>query len=86
MLEIRTILAPTDFSDHAEPAVRYACGLAERLGATCTCSTSCPRSSRPGPTRDVPGPAARTTTARPRPALDALGRVLDPSWGTPRRS
>ena len=33
MIEIRTILAPTDFSPHAEKAVRYACGLAERLGA-----------------------------------------------------
>jgi nucleotide-binding universal stress UspA family protein len=34
VLEIRAILAPTDFSRHAEGAVRYACGLAERLGAT----------------------------------------------------
>lgn len=34
MLEIRAILAPTDFSRHSEAAVRYACGLAKRLGAT----------------------------------------------------
>lgn len=34
MIEIRTILAPTDFSAHAEGALRFACGLAERLGAT----------------------------------------------------
>ena len=33
MVEIRKILAPTDFSEHAENAVRYACGLAERLDA-----------------------------------------------------
>ena len=33
MIAIRRILAPTDFSAHAENAVRYACGLAERLGA-----------------------------------------------------
>ena len=33
MIEIRSILAPTDFSAHSEQAVRYACGLAERLGA-----------------------------------------------------
>ena len=33
MIEIRSILAPTDFSAHSEKAVRYACGLAERLGA-----------------------------------------------------
>ena len=34
MLEIRTILAPTDFSRHSESALRYACALAERLGAS----------------------------------------------------
>lgn len=33
MIEIRTILAPTDFSKHAEAALRYACGLAEKFGA-----------------------------------------------------
>ena len=33
MIAIRKILAPTDFSPHAETAVRYACGLAERLGS-----------------------------------------------------
>lgn len=31
MIEIRKILAPTDFSPHAAKAVRYACRLAERL-------------------------------------------------------
>jgi universal stress protein A len=34
VLAIRTILAPTDFSRHAEVALLYACGLSERLGAT----------------------------------------------------
>lgn len=33
MLQIHRILAPTDFSRHADGAVRYACGLAERFGA-----------------------------------------------------
>jgi nucleotide-binding universal stress UspA family protein len=33
MLPIRKILAPTDFSKHAEGAVRAACELAEKLGA-----------------------------------------------------
>ena len=33
VIEIRSILAPTDFSAHSEQAVRYACGLAERLGS-----------------------------------------------------
>lgn len=31
--QIGRILAPTDFSRHADVAVRYACGLAHRLGA-----------------------------------------------------
>jgi nucleotide-binding universal stress UspA family protein len=34
LLEIRSILAPTDFSHHAEAALRYAAALAERLDAT----------------------------------------------------
>ncbi len=34
MVEIRTILAPTDFSHHAEAALRFACGLAEKFGAS----------------------------------------------------
>ena len=33
MLQIDRILAPTDFSTHSEGAVRFACELAERLGA-----------------------------------------------------
>ena len=33
MIEISSILAPTDFSTHSERAVRYACQLAERLNA-----------------------------------------------------
>ncbi len=33
MIEISSILAPTDFSSHSERAVWYACQLAERLNA-----------------------------------------------------
>ncbi len=33
MLDIRSILAPTDFSEHAQVAVRYACSLAARFDA-----------------------------------------------------
>ena len=32
-MEIRHILAPTDFSDHSKQALAYALGLAKRLGA-----------------------------------------------------
>jgi nucleotide-binding universal stress UspA family protein len=34
LLNIRAILAPTDFSHHAESALRYACQLAGQFGAT----------------------------------------------------
>lgn len=33
MLSMSRILAPTDFSSHSEGSVRFACELAERLGA-----------------------------------------------------
>lgn len=33
MVRVRTILVPTDFSEPADAAWRYACGLAERLGS-----------------------------------------------------
>ncbi|MBY0514481.1 MAG: universal stress protein, partial [Gemmataceae bacterium] len=33
MIAVRRVLAPTDFSDNAAPAVRYAAGLAEKFGA-----------------------------------------------------
>jgi universal stress protein A len=33
MLQIRRVLAPTDFSSHSEGSVRFGCELADRLGA-----------------------------------------------------
>lgn len=33
MIAIRRVLVPTDFSDHATPAVRYAAELADKFGA-----------------------------------------------------
>jgi universal stress protein A len=36
MVAIRRVLAPTDFSDSSEPAVRYAAELAEKFGAELT--------------------------------------------------
>jgi nucleotide-binding universal stress UspA family protein len=34
VIEIKHILAPTDFSAHSEAAVRFGCQFAERLGST----------------------------------------------------
>ena len=97
MIEIRTILAPTDFSPHAEKAVRYACGLAERLGAELhllhVLSEIVP--AGPDPMLDA-GPAARVLPgdrgavardARPArstpPGARPDGRQTAVRWGSP---
>jgi nucleotide-binding universal stress UspA family protein len=33
MIEIKSILVPTDFSEHSRQAIKYACALAERFSA-----------------------------------------------------
>ena len=85
MLEIQSILAPTDFSHHAQAALRYACGLAERFGATLHLLHVLPEASMPlGPDPMLsmaPGPEFyRESEAA---SAEALARALDPSWGTP---
>jgi universal stress protein A len=68
VIEIKSILAPTDFSPHSEQAVRYACRLAERLDSELhllhVLSEIVPA-----------GPDER--------AQETLDRSLDPSWGKP---
>lgn len=84
MVEIRTILAPTDFSSHAVAAVRYACGLAERFGATLhllhVLSEVVPVGPDPILTPVLPPEFYRESE---RDAREALGTLLDPSWGRP---
>jgi len=87
MLEIRSILAPTDFSHHAEAALRYACALAERFGSTLHLLHVLPEANVPmGPDpmlSTVPGPEFyRDSEAA---SMEALSRALDPSWGQPAR-
>lgn len=85
MLTIRKILAPTDFSPHAERAVRSACELAERFGATLHLLHILPDIIAPI------GPDPSLVTALPNEyyrqaevdSLAALRKVVDPSWGTP---
>jgi nucleotide-binding universal stress UspA family protein len=89
MLEIRSILAPTDFSEHAARALRYAAGLAERLGATLHLIHVLPDVVPMAP--DLVGGAPDMVIAPALPpeyyreteaeSREALGRVLDPSWG-----
>jgi universal stress protein A len=83
MLEIRSILAPTDFSEHVKPALRYAVGLAERFGATLHLIHVLPDIVPSGPDLMIapalPPEYYRDTEAE---SLEALKGVLDPSWGS----
>jgi nucleotide-binding universal stress UspA family protein len=84
VIEIRTILAPTDFSRHSETAVRYACALAERLGATLhllhVLSEVMPVGPDPMLAPVLPPEFYRETEEASR---EALARLPDPSWGKP---
>ena len=84
MIAIRKILAPTDFSPHAETAVRYACGLAERLGSELhllhVLSEVVPAGPDPMLTPVMPPEYYKETEEQSRATL---GRLLDPSWGEP---
>jgi universal stress protein A len=83
MLEIRSILAPTDFSPHANAAVRFAVGLAERFGATLhlihvlnpVMSVMPDGMIAPA----LPADFYRDMEAESHAALE---RALDPSWGS----
>jgi nucleotide-binding universal stress UspA family protein len=84
VVEIRKILAPTDFSAHAENAVRFACALAERLGAELhllhILSEIVPTGPDPLLTPVLPPEYYRESETQSR---QALAKLLEPSWGTP---
>jgi universal stress protein A len=82
--EIRSILAPTDFSTHSERAVRYACRLAERLNCSLhllhVLSEILPAGPDPLMMPVMPPEYYSENEARAQQTLD---RLLDPRWGTP---
>jgi universal stress protein A len=84
VIEIRSIMAPTDFSAHSEESVRYACGLAERLGAALhlvhILSEILPVGPDPLLMPVMPPEYYKENEDR---ARESLGRLLDPGWGTP---
>jgi nucleotide-binding universal stress UspA family protein len=84
VLEIKSILAPTDFSTHSERAVRYACQLAERLGATLhllhVLSEILPAGPDPLLMPAMPAQYYKENEDR---ARETLGRLIDPGWGKP---
>lgn len=85
VIEIQTILAPTDFSAHSEQAVRYACGLAARLGSELhllhILSEILPAGPDPILMPVMPPEYYQENEAR---AKETLTRLLDPAWGSPR--
>ena len=85
MIAIRSILAPTDFSAHSEEAVRYACGLADRLGAELhlvhILSEFLPAGPDPLLMPVMPPEYYQENEDR---AQETLGGLLDPAWGAPR--
>ena len=84
MLEIRTILAPTDFSVHSVKALKYACGLAERFNAEIhllhVLSDFVPAGPDPLLTPVLPPDFYTESETQ---SLATLDKALDPSWGKP---
>lgn len=84
MIEIRKILAPTDFSAHATQAVRYACSLAERFGAELhllhVLSDIIPAGPDPMLTPVLPPEFYTESEAQSRATL---ARTIEPAWGKP---
>ena len=84
MIEIRSILAPTDFSDHAQTAVRYACALAEKFGARLhllhVLSDIIPAGPDPMLAPVLPPEYYRESEEA---SLAALKDLLKPEWGRP---
>ena len=84
VVEIHAILAPTDFSVHSERSVRYACGLAARLGSELhlvhILSEILPAGPDPLLMPVMPPQYYKENEER---AKETLGRWLDPAWGSP---
>ena len=84
VIEIKSILAPTDFSAHSEQAVRYACRLAERLGSELhllhVLSEILPAGPDPLLMPVMPAQFYKENEDR---AHETLDRSLDPAWGKP---
>ena len=83
-MPIRTILAPTDFSHHAEAALKYAFGLAEAFGATVHLLHVLGEPIPLGPDPMIP-PVFGADFYRESEAasIEALKRVARHDWGTP---
>ncbi len=85
MITIRTILAPTDFSAHANEAVRYACGLATKLEATLHLLNVLPDIVPAGPDLMLaPSLPPEFYEQSEEQASQQLRDLIDASWGKPK--
>jgi nucleotide-binding universal stress UspA family protein len=85
VIEISSILAPSDFSTHSERAVQYACQLAERLYTPLhllhVLSEIVPAGPDPLLMPVMPPQFYKENEDR---ALATLDRLPDPTWGKPQ--
>jgi nucleotide-binding universal stress UspA family protein len=85
VVDIKRILAPTDFSAHSEQAVRFACGLSERLEAELhllnVLSEIIPAGPDPLLMPVMPPQFYEENEER---AKQTVRNLLKPDWGTPR--
>jgi universal stress protein A len=84
MIEIKRILAPTDFSLHSQRAVRFACAMAEKFAAELhlihVLSEIIPAGPDPLLMPVMPPQFYEENEVR---AGESLGEFLDPAWGRP---
>ncbi len=84
MIDIKRVLAPTDFSAHSDQAVRFACGLAERFDAELhlvhILSEIIPAGPDPLLMPVMPPQFYQENEDR---ANQTLRNLIQPSWGKP---
>ena len=84
MIDIKRVLAPTDFSSHSEKAVRFACSLAEQFGAELhlvhVLSEIIPAGPDPLLMPVMPPQFYEESEER---AKETLKTLLQPAWGKP---
>jgi nucleotide-binding universal stress UspA family protein len=84
MIDIRRVLAPTDFSDHSLLAVKYACAMAERFEAELhllhALSEIVPAGPDPLLMPVMPPKYYEESEAR---AKESLRDLVRPEWGKP---
>jgi len=84
VIEIKSILAPTDFSEHSEMAVRYACQLAEQFGSELRLLHVLSEIVPAGPDPLLmPVMPTEYYSESEEKARETLERLLDPAWARP---